>query len=123
MQCEGVGRLWLLDPHFRTLEILCLENGRWVLLGTHSDSDTVRDEPFGAIEIGLTALWADRSRDVGSSRSHTAASMIDGGDAPHRASDPFVASLPFPRLDGFPAIVSRRRSCGRARHSMAVVSV
>ena len=56
---EGVPHLWLLDPLVRTLEVLRLESARWVLLGTHSDTDIARAEPFEAIEIDLTALWPD----------------------------------------------------------------
>ena len=54
---EGVVHLWLLDPIVRTLEVLRLEAARWVLLGTHSDAEVVRVEPFEAIEIELTTLW------------------------------------------------------------------
>jgi hypothetical protein len=36
-----------------------LEDGRWVLLATHRDTDVVRVEPFEAIEIELPALWPD----------------------------------------------------------------
>ena len=56
---EGVRHLWLLDPLVRTLEVLRLENARWVVLATHGDSDVVRVEPFDAIEIGLSTLWPD----------------------------------------------------------------
>jgi Uma2 family endonuclease len=56
---EGVKDLWLLDPLVRTLEVLRLENARWVLMATHSDTDVVRVEPFEAIEIELAALWPD----------------------------------------------------------------
>ncbi|MEO8679495.1 MAG: Uma2 family endonuclease [Vicinamibacterales bacterium] len=54
---EGVRHLWLVDPIVRTLEVLRLEGGRWVLLTTHTDTDVVRAEPFDAIEIDLTSLW------------------------------------------------------------------
>ena len=54
---EGVVHLWLLDPLVRTLEVLRLEGGRWVLIATHTDADVVRAEPFEAIEIELTSLW------------------------------------------------------------------
>ena len=54
---EGVEHLWLLDPIVRTLEVLRLEGGRWVLIATHTDADVVRAEPFEAIEIDLTLLW------------------------------------------------------------------
>jgi hypothetical protein len=43
----------------RTLEVPRLEHPRCVLLGTHSDPDAVRAEPFDAVEIELAALWAD----------------------------------------------------------------
>ena len=56
---EGVRHLWLLDPLVRTLEVLRLEDARWVVLATHSDRDVVRVEPFDAIEIDLTTLWPD----------------------------------------------------------------
>lgn len=56
---ESVTHLWLLDPLVRTLEVLRLEGARWVLLGTHSDTDIVRVEPFEAIEIELTMLWPE----------------------------------------------------------------
>jgi len=56
---DGVTHLWLLDPTVRTLEVLRLEDGRWVFLGTYSDMDVVRVEPFEAIEIELATLWPD----------------------------------------------------------------
>ena len=56
---EGVQHLWLLDPLVRTLEVLRLENERWVVIATHGDQDLVRVEPFDAIEIGLSTLWPD----------------------------------------------------------------
>jgi len=56
---DGVTHLWLLDPTVRTLEVLRLEDGRWVFLGTYSDMDVVRVEPFEAIEIELSTLWPD----------------------------------------------------------------
>ncbi len=60
---EGVAHLWLLDPLVRTLEVLRLEGGRWVLLGTHTDADVVRAEPFQAIEIELISLWSGAQTD------------------------------------------------------------
>ena len=53
---EEVRHLWLLDPLVRTLEVLRLEDVRWVVLATPGDSDVVRVEPFDAIEIGLSTL-------------------------------------------------------------------
>jgi Uma2 family endonuclease len=54
-----VGHLWLVDPLLRTLEIFRLEHGHWLLLGTHGEDETVRAEPFDAIEIRLASLWSD----------------------------------------------------------------
>jgi Uma2 family endonuclease len=55
---ESVGHAWLVDPITRTLEVLKLERGRWVLAGTWRDDARVRAEPFDAIELELAALWA-----------------------------------------------------------------
>jgi Uma2 family endonuclease len=54
---EGVGHAWLVDPLLQTLEVLTLAAGRWVLLGTHEGSISVRAPPFGAIELELGSLW------------------------------------------------------------------
>jgi Uma2 family endonuclease len=56
---EGVGHAWLIDPIARTLEVLRLEAGRWVLVSTYAGDVTVRAEPFGEIEIALADLWVD----------------------------------------------------------------
>jgi Uma2 family endonuclease len=56
---EKVAHAWLIDPLARSLEVLCLENGRWKILSTHTGADVVRAEPFGEIELDLSALWAD----------------------------------------------------------------
>jgi Uma2 family endonuclease len=56
---EQVGHAWLIDPIARTLEVLRLEAGRWVIVSTHSGDVTVRAEPFAEIEIALADLWAD----------------------------------------------------------------
>lgn len=54
----GVRHLWIVDPGARMLEIYRAEGGHWTLLGTHSDDDKVRAEPFDAIELDLEVLWA-----------------------------------------------------------------
>jgi Uma2 family endonuclease len=56
---EGIGHAWLLDPLVRTLEVLRLERGHWTLVATHAGDDTVRAEPFDAIEYQLGRFWAD----------------------------------------------------------------
>jgi Uma2 family endonuclease len=56
---ERVAHAWLIDPLARTLEVLRLEHGRWVILGAHAGSEVVRAEPFAELDLELAALWAD----------------------------------------------------------------
>jgi Uma2 family endonuclease len=56
---EGVSHAWLLDPMARTLEVLRLESGRWVIVATRGGDAVVRVEPFDAIEFALSEFWAD----------------------------------------------------------------
>jgi Uma2 family endonuclease len=56
---EQVAHCWLVDPIARIVEILRLESGRWVILATHADGETVRPEPFDAIDLELGLLWED----------------------------------------------------------------
>ncbi|MGK3993997.1 Uma2 family endonuclease [Sorangium sp. So ce1024] len=56
---EGVVHAWLVDPIRRTLEVFSLVPGRgWAPIATHRDAARVRIEPFDAIEIDLSLLWA-----------------------------------------------------------------
>ena len=54
---EGVSHAWLIDPIAQTLEVLRLENGRWLIESTCAGSEVVRVPPFEAIELELGALW------------------------------------------------------------------
>ena len=56
---EAVAHAWLIDPALQTLEVLRLEAGRWVILGTHVSDEVVRVEPFADIELELRLLWAE----------------------------------------------------------------
>lgn len=56
---EQVAHAWLIDPLARTLEVLRLETGRWTILSAHLGAEVVRAEPFGEIDLDLSALWAD----------------------------------------------------------------
>jgi len=53
----GVKHCWLVDPLAQTLEVLRLEDARWVLIAAHGGDETVRAEPFEAIEVPLASLW------------------------------------------------------------------
>jgi len=55
----GVRHVWLVDPAARTLEVLALEGGRWMIAETHAGDEIVRAAPFAAVEIELARLWVD----------------------------------------------------------------
>jgi Uma2 family endonuclease len=56
---EGVRNAWLLDPIARTLEVFVLgADRRWSRAGVHRDDAVVRIEPFAAIALDLSVLWA-----------------------------------------------------------------
>ncbi len=55
--------VWLIDPALKTLEVLRLEGGRWMLLDTYSHLDRVRAEPFEAVELDLSSLWLPEVHD------------------------------------------------------------
>lgn len=57
---EQVGHLWLVDPGLRTLEVYGLEAHRWVVLRTNGGNETIRAEPFEAIEIDLGRWWLEQ---------------------------------------------------------------
>lgn len=58
---EGVGHAWLLDPDpiARTLEILRLHKGFWLIAGLHAGQERLRAEPFEAVEIDLSLIWGE----------------------------------------------------------------
>lgn len=56
---EGVAHVWLVDPTARTLEVLRLKEGHYLVAGTYGGDEVVRAEPFDAIELDLQGLWAD----------------------------------------------------------------
>jgi len=55
----SVAHAWLVNALERTLEVLRLREGAWTIVAVCSDSDTVRIEPFEAIELELGRLWVD----------------------------------------------------------------
>ena len=40
-----------------TMDTFRLEGGKWVLMGSFTENDKVRAEPFQEIEINLEELW------------------------------------------------------------------
>lgn len=55
---EGVGHVWLVDPRAQSLEVWRLDGGRWREVETWEGPLAVRAEPFDAIELDLSLLWA-----------------------------------------------------------------
>ncbi len=55
----GVAQAWLVNPTERTLEVLRLRDRAWTIVAVCTGSDTVRVEPFDAIELPLGRLWID----------------------------------------------------------------
>jgi Uma2 family endonuclease len=55
---HGVAHVWLIDPGVRTLEILRLDGPTYRAIATHRGDARVQAEPFDAIELALSALWA-----------------------------------------------------------------
>lgn len=54
----GVQHVWLVDAVQRTLEVLRAHAGTWLIVAVHRGDAIVRAEPFDAIEIDLSVLWA-----------------------------------------------------------------
>ncbi len=56
---QGVAYLWFVDPIERLLEVFKNQDGTWFLAGSYEGTEKVRAEPFEAIELDLSILWAD----------------------------------------------------------------
>jgi Uma2 family endonuclease len=54
---HGVAYAWMINTADKTLEVLRLEDGRWIVAGNYGGDDVVRAEPFDAVELNLAALW------------------------------------------------------------------
>ncbi len=55
----GVGHCWYVDPIARTLEVMALTGGKWLLAATYKDADLVCAAPFEAHTFPLDVLWVD----------------------------------------------------------------
>ena len=58
----GVRWMWLVDVDARTLNASRQHDGSWLEIGTWSDEDVARIEPFDAVEIHLAELWGAAAR-------------------------------------------------------------
>jgi len=55
----GIAHVWLVDPVSRTLEVLRLDRGLWVIEAVHADREQVAAPPFTDTTLTLSNLWAD----------------------------------------------------------------
>ncbi len=53
----GVGHCWYVDPIARTLEVLALSAGKWVIAATFKNDDTITAPPFEVHTFSLDVLW------------------------------------------------------------------
>lgn len=56
---SGVRHCWVIDPVARTLEVMRLHEGSWLLVATFTGGDVARAEPFDAVELDLGLIWVD----------------------------------------------------------------
>ena len=88
---EGVSHLWFVDPMARTLEVMALREGHWVLLATLADDAPVSQPPFEAISFPLEALWPEGATGDGTAPEPDASEDAEGGsDSPDAAARPDV---------------------------------
>ena len=56
---EQVEHIWLVDPLQRTLEVYRLEGQRWMVVSTHGGEESIRAEPFAALELDMSRWWLE----------------------------------------------------------------
>jgi Uma2 family endonuclease len=54
----GVRFVWLVNPVERMLEVLRRDHDHWVLVDVVGEEQRIRAEPFDAIEMDLSLIWA-----------------------------------------------------------------
>jgi Uma2 family endonuclease len=54
----GVQHVWLVDALQRTVEILRRHDSKWLIVDVFAGDARVRAEPFEAVELDLSQLWA-----------------------------------------------------------------
>jgi len=57
----GVKHVWLVDAVQRKLEVLRAHAGTWLIVAVYRGDQRIRAEPFDAIELDLSLLWANIS--------------------------------------------------------------
>ncbi|MFL5352835.1 Uma2 family endonuclease [Archangium sp.] len=55
---EGVRYVWQMDPLASSLDIFRLEGKNWLLVDSFVGDESVRAEPFDAIELELALVWS-----------------------------------------------------------------
>jgi Uma2 family endonuclease len=60
----GVGHCWYIDPGAKTLEVLALTSGKWMIAATFKEADAVTAPPFEAHRFALDVLWPYDAADV-----------------------------------------------------------
>ena len=58
---ERVNYLWLVYPGLQTLEVYRLEGPHWVVASSHGGAESVRAEPFAAIELDMSRWWLEEA--------------------------------------------------------------
>jgi Uma2 family endonuclease len=54
-----VAHAWYVDPAARTLEVLALTGGKWLIAAAFKDADAVAAPPFEAHSFALDVLWPE----------------------------------------------------------------
>ena len=55
---ESVRHVWLVDPGEQLVEVLRLDGATYRIVASAGGQETARLEPFDAIELDLSILWA-----------------------------------------------------------------
>jgi Uma2 family endonuclease len=61
---ERVSHVWFVNPRSFTLEVLRLEEGRWIVAATHDGDQVVHAEPFDVVPLELFRLWGRNAPDA-----------------------------------------------------------